>query len=195
METTRTRQTTFLPRALTVGCAALALLFGACGGGSNEADSVSGGDGASDRSANPREPSTNAKDPAKALDACKLVTKAEAEKATSSPMAEAEKDTGRAAGCTYHTSDTTKPDTVYVRVGSGRAEKGAFDLGKTTYSNPIELKGYGDDAFIIKLDAPVVQVHVLKGDTYLTVVVTDLDGKDALVETAKALAKTALERL
>ena len=195
METTTARQATWIPRALTIVCAALALFFGACGGGSNATDSASGAANGADRSANPKEPSTNAKGPPKAVDACNLVTRAEAEKATSSPMAEAEKETGRTAGCTYHTSDTAKPDTVYVRVGSGRSEKGAFDLGKTAYCNPIELKGYGDDAFIIKLDAPVVQVHILKGDTYLTVVITDLDGKDALVETAKALAKTALERL
>ncbi len=172
----------FAPK-LAALCAALLLV--ACGGGGEESsDAAAGGaSSAGDRPASG------------VIDACKLVTKSEAEAALGSPMADGETDSGTAARCTYHTSDTSKPDTVFVRVGKGRAEKDAFALAKNLYADAKPVDGFGDQAFIVELGAPVVQVHILKGDTYLTVAVTDIEERERLVETARALAKTATGRL
>lgn len=72
--------------------------------------------------------------------------------------------------------------------------RATYDLAKQVYSAPQPVAGTGDAAFAIVLGAPSVQVHFVKGDAYVTVVITNIDDAGRL-EKAKEAAKRAAQRL
>lgn len=129
------------------------------------------------------------------IDACALVTASDAESALGSPVKAGESSKGsNKSDCQYLASSPSVPDNVYIQLGYSRADKDAFELAKTIYSDPRPLQGIGDDAFYLELGAPVVQVHVLKDGKYLVIAVLDISPDNAVAD-ATALAKTAASRL
>jgi Protein of unknown function (DUF3558) len=96
--------------------------------------------------------------------------------------------------CTYVSTGNSGSAVVHVQISSDRAAKPAFQLAKDTYSGREAVTGVGDEAFKVTLDAPVVQIHVLKGGTYYTIVITNL-ADPSRAEKALAIARDVAGRL
>ncbi len=157
---------------------------GASGGGTNVSTGGGGSGGGSSSSSNG------------AMNACALVTKADAERTLGEPVNPGQAQQGRnnTSECTYTSVGNYGANVVFVYAGKGPGERPAYDLAKRTLSRPEALSGLGDDAFAINLDAPVTQIHFVKGDSYVTVAVTHLTAADR-AQRARALAATALANL
>lgn len=191
-----------LPRNVLLPFIALTLAAGAaCGGGDDATEPADTSSSSNDSSSSAGTPtSTTAKSsPAAAaageLNACDIVTLADAAKVLGSDVKAAESSSSRdKADCQYLSTSSSVPDNVYIQVGASRAEKDAFELAKTIYKDIKPISGLGDDAFYIELGAPVVQVHVLKGGKYLVIAVLDISPADRVAD-ATALAKVAAARL
>ena len=83
---------------------------------------------------------------------------------------------------------------MFFTVGKGPEQKSVFDLAKQAYKDPQELKGVGDEAFVVVLGAPVAQVHVRKGDPYFIVALTQIQ-ENGRPEQTQALAKLIAGRV
>ncbi len=168
---------TAAPRALAIGIALIgALVLHACGGDSSASPVNEGtvAPGAASGSARVASPAANSARPV----ACALVGSDDAAAVLGEPVeaGEAEQDSrGTRTGCNYISKGSVGSRVVYIQVAKGSGEKAVFDLAKRAYSNPETLQGLGDEAFVIRLDAPVVQVHVRKGDAYYILAVTSPD--------------------
>lgn len=129
------------------------------------------------------------------IDACALITSQEASAAIAEPVKldHEAKDAARSE-CSYVSSNNEGSEVVFLYVGSSKAERGAFDLGKKTYSNARAESGIGEEAFSVELGAPVAQVHVFKNGHYFTVAITNMNDPQRL-EKARALATTVAGRL
>ncbi len=129
------------------------------------------------------------------LDACTLITSAEAAAAIASAVKlDHHEKNGTRSECTYVSSGNDGTEVVYLYIGSGRVERDAFDLARRTYSNARPLSGLGEDAFAVELDAPVAQVHVYKNGHYFTVAITNMHDPQRL-EKARTLGQTVASRL
>lgn len=160
------------------------------GGGGNTTNVSTGGGGAA-ATATRGTSSTSS-----AMDACQLVTKADAERTLGEPVnpGEGEQRRNNTSTCTYVSTGNYGAHVVFVYAGKGPNERPAYDLAKRTLSRPEPIQGLGDDAFAINLDAPVTQIHFVKGDSYVTVAVTHLTATDR-AQRARALAAVALANL
>ena len=192
---------------LLVAIAATAVALSACGGdddstgaaststsaGGAATSSGNAGNGTAAPSATAKGGSTTA---AKGeIDACTLITSQEASAAISEPVKldHQTKDATKSE-CSYVSSNNVGSEVVFLYVGSSKAERGAFDLAKKTYSNAKAESGIGEEAFSVELGAPVAQVHVYKNGHYFTVAITNMNDPQRL-EKARALAKMVAGRL
>lgn len=179
---------------------ALTLFAVACGGGDDASSSDDGSDEpavSSSSGDSGSQGSSKQADAGSGIDACKLVTKADAASALGSEVKASDsvaKQSGAQSDCQYLSASADSPDNVYVQVASGKVEKDAFNVARDLYKDAKPLNGVGDSAFYVELGAPVVQVHILKGDRYLIIAVLDITPNDS-VGAATALAKTAAGRL
>lgn len=193
-------------RAAAYAAVAVSALLVACGGGGDDdapaaaaptspAASIASG-GATNASAGGRATTAAPTTPAGALDACSLISKADAERALGEPVnaGEGEQRRNNASTCTYNSVGNYGAHVVFIYAGRGPNERPAYDLAKRTLSRPEALSGLGDDAFAINLDALVTQVHVVKGDVYFTVAITHLTAGDRAART-RALAAAVLAKL
>ena len=127
-----------------------------------------------------------------AVDACALLTKAEAEAALGTPVGDPVRgDVPPVYSCSYVAAD--KLDNVSVDVTSYTDARQAYDayLMAVKINNYEEMAGLGDRAY----RSVVSDVDVLKGRFELSVDVTLPISKDAQVQKAKEIAARALERL
>ncbi|MCC6387264.1 MAG: hypothetical protein IT302_07785 [Dehalococcoidia bacterium] len=207
--------TFFTVRAGAYAAVAAAALLVACGGGDGDApgaqagsspasDSAgSAGSGSSGGTTNVSTRGSSSGSGASssssgAIKACALVTKADAERALGEPVNAGEEHPGRnnTSECTYNSTGNYGANVVFVYAGKGPNERPAYDLAKRTLSRPEAISGIGDDAFAINLDAPVTQVHFVKGDSYVTVAITHLQlPQPERAQRARALAATVLANL
>lgn len=174
--------------------AGLSLLLAACGG---ESSTSSGGPGGSSApTTGPASGSGTANSGATVKDACDLVTREEAAAALGQPVNEAEVTYANAAksDCNYTSVGNHGATVLYVQVDYGPRVRAAFDLAKQAYSAPQAMAGTGDAAFAIILGAPSAQVHFVKGDAYVIVVITNV-ADEARLEKAKEAARRAAGRL
>ena len=186
-----------LPTALLVACAFV--LLAACGGGAADSPggTESGASAAGGQRTSSGAPATGGGSGAtQDRDACTLVTREEAEAALGQPVNEAEVTYANAAksDCNYTSVGNSGASVLYVQADYGPRVRATYDLAKQVYSAPQPVAGTGDAAFAIVLGAPSVQVHFVKGDAYVTVVITNIDDAGRL-EKAKEAAKRAAQRL
>ena len=175
---------TAAPRALAIVIALFgALILHACSSGDDSPAPAESTSGASSGSGSARVASPAASGPsnpgstARAA-ACAVVGNEDAATVLGEPVeeGEAEDDSVRnVTGCNYISKGSYGSHVVYFRLGRSGKEKAAFDLAKQVYSKTEPVPGLGDEAFLVKLDAPVVQVHVRKGDAYYILAVTSPD--------------------
>jgi len=208
-------RTFFTVRAGAYAAVAAAALLVACGGGdgdspgaqagSSPAASSSGGSG-SGSSGGATNVSTgggssssgSSSSSSGAINACALVTKADAERTLGEPVNAGQAQQGRnnTSECTYNSVGNYGANVVFIYAGKGPNERPAYDLAKRTLSRPEAISGLGDDAFAINLDAPVTQIHFVKGDSYVTVAVTNLQlPQPERAQRTRALAATVLANL
>ena len=105
-------------------------------------------------------------------DICSLVTKADAEAASGVKMADPEKTP---SGCNYVADGQAQP-VVFVQMGGKKKD---YEFAKTVYKDQAAVSGIGDAAFMIQLGAPVSSLHVVKGDSYYIVSITNIQQPDA----------------
>lgn len=137
-------------------------------------------------------PSGNATD----RDACNLVTREDAAAALGQPVNEAEVTyaNGARSDCNYTSVGNYGATVLYVQADYGPRVRATYDLAKQVFSSPQPVAGTGEAAFAIVLGAPSVQVHFVKGDAYVVVVITNVADEGRL-EKAKEAAKRAAQRL
>ena len=127
-----------------------------------------------------------------AVDACALVTKADAEAALGTPVGDPVRgDVPPVYSCSYATAD--RLNNVSVNVTSYSDARQAYDshLMAVKINNYEELPGLGDRAY----RSLVSDVTVLKGRFELSVDVSLSIPKDEQVKKARELASRGLERL
>ncbi len=176
--------TRFLP--LLLGTTVLALILAACGGNS-AGNPPSGGSIPSTTPA--QKPAEKAKSSSGEIDACSLVTKAEAEQALGVAVGQPERPPEASFSCrwTGQKGQGVAVLVVLVRTGTPSDMKIGFEVMKEEIEEFAELEtvaGLGDQAYLLG-----DQVHVLRGGTYLVV------NGDASPEALKSLAQKALSRL
>ncbi|MEO6100982.1 MAG: hypothetical protein ABIQ34_11755 [Tepidiformaceae bacterium] len=184
--------------------AVASLSFAACSGASPAAPAGSSSSGPTDAgqvsNTTGSAPAGNgASPPAGATadrDACTLVTREDAAAALGQPVNEAEVTYANAAksDCNYTSVGNYGATVLYVQADYGPRARATYDLAKQVYSEPLAVAGTGDAAFAIVLGAPSAQVHFVKGDAYVTVVITNIADEGRL-EKAKEAAKRAATRL
>lgn len=180
------------------------LIFAACGSGSSTPPAAPGGPGASSAAGQPANTVASASGNAPASsgaamtdrDACKLVTREDAAAALGQPVNEAEVTYANAgkSDCNYTSVGNYGATVLYVQTDYSPRARAVYDLAKQVYSAPQPVSGLGDAAFAVVLGAPSVQVHFVKGDAYVTVVITNVEDA-ARLEKAKEAAKKAAQRL
>ena len=177
--------------------AAASLSFAACSGASPAAPAGSSSSGPT--AAGQVSNTTGAAPPPGATtdrDACTLVTREDAAAALGQPVNEAEVTYANAAksDCNYTSVGNYGATVLYVQADYGPRARATYDLAKQVYSASLAVAGTGDAAFAIVLGAPSAQVHFVKGDAYVTVVITNVADEGRL-EKAKEAAKRAATRL
>ena len=133
-----------------------------------------------------------------AIDGCKLLTKSDAANALGEPVKDGEGETSGARikswSCTYVSEGNYGAHVVFFTLGKGPEQKSVFDLAHQTYRDAQDLKGVGDQAFVVVLGGPVAQVHVRKGESYFIVALTQIP-ENGRPEQAKELAKLIAGKL
>ncbi len=115
------------------------------------------------------------------VDVCSLIEPSQIEAALGGPAARA--PGGTVNGCAWR-SAAVAGDGVTIQVDDGGQEKFAFDRGRLT---TVALPGVGDDAFAFNSVAGFVQLGLMKGGTYVTLVL-QLQNDPGRLDKAKALA-------
>jgi hypothetical protein len=191
MQTKITASVTLLAPAL------LALFLVACG---DDGDDGPNGDGVTPQatSSTPQseEPTVSEQDPtaagvtpAASVDACALVTQAEAESALGAPVGEPEiGNTPPIFSCSYETAEFNVVSVIVAVYDSAEDAEDAFQLAIDINDYP-EIEGLGERAYN---GQPVLDVTVLTGSYELSV---DVVGPDNDLQLAQDLARTALDRL
>jgi Protein of unknown function (DUF3558) len=187
-------------RALGIGAiTSAAFALAACGGGSDSpaAPQTDGGSSASPgASGEATRPAGNGGNAAN-LNPCDLVTQEAAARALGQDVLAGERENGSTRGlqtCTYVSTGNSGAAVVHVQVSSDRVAKPAFEASKEVYRTREDVDGIGDDAFKVTLDAPVVQIHVLKGGVYYTIAITNIDDPTR-AEKALAIARDVANKL
>ena len=177
----RARSTSSRLRLLIVCAVSCSAVFAACGGDSTPAPQQTPlTNSSSGQAANQNRGADAATAAAAAVavggasrgDLCSLVTKADAEAAAGVKMADPEKTP---SGCNYVADGQAQP-VVFVQMGGKKKD---YDFAKTVYKDPVSVSGIGDAAFLIQLGAPVTSVHVVKGDSYYIVSITNIQQPEA----------------
>ena len=89
------------------------------------------------------------------------------------------------SGCNYVADGQAQP-VVFVQMGGRKKD---YEFAKSVYKEPVSVSGIGDAAFLVQLGAPVTSVHVVKGDSYYIVSITNVQQLDAArQQSAKDLA-------
>lgn len=157
-------------RTLAVAACALLVLAG-CGGSPTVATSPTPGGGASGRS-----------------DACRLVTKAEAESILGASVTVK----GVGTGCNYTSTNRGAVALIAVVVtefSTTAPARQAFDTGRKAVGGSEKISGLGDAAYFL---SSINQIWVLEGRVLLNVsVIGSKDGKAA----ARKVAEKAVSRL
>lgn len=184
-----------------------ALLLQACGGGGGSKATPSPAAGSNNQAQAGTTGSTSqgSTDQAKAsgssngdVDACKLVSKADAEKALGEPVKAGEPEVSglkaKTYSCTYVSEGNYSAHVVLVQVTRGGDQKQTYDFARKAYKEVTDVKGIGDEAFSVQLGAPVSQIHVRKGDTFFSIVMTQISENGRPAE-GRALAQLVASRL
>ena len=161
-----------------------ALLLASCSG--------SGTDGSSSGGATPVDQETQST--GATIDACALVTKAEAEEALGATVGEPERpaeaqfgEQGGSWSCRYVTENVTPVAVLVILVAVGPdadTMEAGYQSSKDQFPEAQSVDGIGDDAFRIGN-----QLNVLSSNLYLNI------GGDAELEVLVSLAQKALDRL
>jgi hypothetical protein len=127
--------------------------------------------------------------PAASVDACALVTQAEAESALGAPVGEPEiGNTPPIFSCSYETAEFDVVSVIVAVYDSAEDAEDAFQLAIDINDYP-EIEGLGERAYN---GQPVLDVTVLTGSYELSV---DVVGPDNDLQLAQDLARAALDRL
>ncbi|MGQ0743626.1 MAG: hypothetical protein ACT4OS_04685 [Acidimicrobiales bacterium] len=186
----------FSTRALAL---TLALLATACGSGNGAAGGDGGGSGSGEGEGAGTTVTTSepigvpSGEVPPGSGGCKLVSEAEVGSAVGSPVTNVGSG-GRAEGqvCTFTVDGKTDPpQTVLVVTATNDESASAFDAARKDAGTKAQtVSGLGDRAF-----TSGGQIVALKGRTVLLVVVGLDKPESALVDTAKKVAETVMDRL
>ncbi len=122
-------------------------------------------------------------------DACKLLTASEA--ASALKTSAVTQRTDLLGNCQY-LSQQSPTNSVNLQPDSGGPSKYDFDRNRVT---PVQdVTGVGDRAFIFVSQASFVELHILKGNNYVVVVLYN-DADPNLTATATALGKIIAKRM
>ena len=131
------------------------------------------------------------------IDACTLITKAEAEAILGEPAKDAEKTDNSIAGnlvseCKYASANPASIKAVAIRTSqwpTTLATKYEFEQPKLSGAEGIDVPGIGDAAIY---RSNVKTLFVLKGNVYMMVMLFEID---SATDSTKTLALKALSRL
>ncbi len=127
--------------------------------------------------------------PARALDACDLLTTADADEATSGAVTRV--PAGPANACYYQVRAPAGDGVSLQLIDGGRAK---FDFDHKRMLNTTPLSGVGDAAFEFVSLAGFAQVYVIKGDTYFAITLTSHRNRN-LSGSAARLARKVADRI
>lgn len=117
-----------------------------------------------------------------ALDACKLLTKSDAETALGQPVRDPRRDSSNSC---FYGSESVPGDSVMIQLVDGGAEKLEFDRSRLPKSVP--QTGIGSAAFAFVSPAGFVQLSFVKENQYVALMVNKRKDSN-LLEATKALA-------
>jgi hypothetical protein len=178
-------------KVLAVACLSVtcAVLLTACGGDSDQTSSTSAPAAPTDPAATTERPATTTTAPA-ALDACALVTKAQAEALIGTTLQDAlPVNNADVSSCTYP-GDPTGP-TAQVEVFIGAGAKKYYDDDATVLQHAFaDVPGLGDESH-----EEDYTVFFRKGTTWVALRVTSLDDWSMFKARTETLAKDIASKI
>ncbi len=127
--------------------------------------------------------------PARAFDACDLLTTPDADEATIGAVTRV--PAGPANACYYQVREPAGDGVSLELIDGGRAK---FDFDHKRMHNTTALSGIGDAAFEFVSLAGFAQVYAVKGDTYFVVTLTSHRNSN-LAGSAARLARKVADRI